>query len=149
MFKIVAFTLTIFYHYYKGSLIELAISVGVRQGRAALSKTLRGVRMENSSLLGLILRLYWLIAAPSLIIYLTLIRLLVNNEDNVSISIIGTSILLISIIVVRYIDIRFMNGATSEGEKATISDWYYYLKLCLFIIPSGTAIIFLIRYFFL
>ncbi|MBL8026368.1 MAG: hypothetical protein JNL74_08145 [Fibrobacteres bacterium] len=105
--------------------------------------------MNSSSFLSLIVRLYWLIVAPAFIIYFSLIRIIVNNEKSVKVSIVGTSILLASTIIVRYIDIRFFNGTTSEGEKATIKDWYNYTKLSFLIVPPGTALLLLVKNYIL
>jgi hypothetical protein len=34
-----------------------------------------------------------------------------------------------TLVIVRYVDIRFLNGQTAEGKPATMADWRSYTRL--------------------
>ncbi|MFH0918960.1 MAG: hypothetical protein V1913_01245 [Fibrobacterota bacterium] len=79
------------------------------------------------SLMGLVLSLFWLFLGNISLIYLAgvfAIRIEVHGAFYGILYWANAS----ALVVARYFDIRFFNGFTLEGAKATRDDWNRYLR---------------------
>ncbi|MBF0101849.1 MAG: hypothetical protein HQK77_13175 [Desulfobacterales bacterium] len=98
---------------------------------------------ENTPFRNIFARLYWMAIGPVVFILFS-INLIIKNNKPVVLSSIILWLIVISVIVCRYIDIRYLNGLTSEGEPATLNDWRKYsLFLSLLAVLIWVIILFL------
>ena len=78
--------------------------------------------------IGLLARLYWLILGNALPLFL-LVFIFEKRPPLPSLIDAAYLVLVVSLIIVRYIDIRFLNGNTGEGKPATMTNWRRYALL--------------------
>jgi hypothetical protein len=76
---------------------------------------------------GFFARLYWMFIGNAILFFL-LVYIVEKRVLFPSLWDAACWLTLASLIVVRYADIRFLNGETNQGEAATMSDWWRYSK---------------------
>jgi len=79
-------------------------------------------RNESTPSLGVLSRLYWMAIGPIAIILIVLAIIMKSFKNNIPTSLIYWSLVL-SIILIRYLDIRYLKGETADGEPATLNHW--------------------------
>lgn len=79
-------------------------------------------RTEPSPSLGVLVRLYWMAVGPIGIILIVIAALMKSLKNNILISLIYWGFVL-SVILIRYLDIRYLKGETADGEPATLKHW--------------------------
>jgi len=94
---------------------------------------------ETTSLTGVLLRAYWLILAHGATAIIALVMLAQNKQQSVALNALLLFIF-VTVILVRFIDIRYYKGETGEGQKATMNDW----KKWSLIITASYAVTFVI-----
>lgn len=77
---------------------------------------------------GVFVRLYWLILGNVLLFFL-LVSLFEKHPPLPSLLDAVYFVVVASLILARYIDIRFLNGETGEGTPATMTNWRRYTML--------------------
>lgn len=77
---------------------------------------------------GFLVRLYWLFLGNALLFFL-LVFIFEKHPKLPSLLDAAYSVALASLILVRYVDIRFLNGQTGEGKPATMAHWHRYALL--------------------
>jgi hypothetical protein len=75
---------------------------------------------ENSSCIGLILRLFWM-AFGSFALALCAIKVTLEYPRNLPVLTASVFLLAILMIVARYADIRYFSGKTCDGDPATMA----------------------------
>jgi len=70
-------------------------------------------------------RLYWMLFGNALLLFLFV---LIFEKRQATPTLLDAAFLLtgVSLIFIRFIDIRFLNGQTSEGQPATLTHWRGY-----------------------
>jgi len=79
-------------------------------------------RSEPSPSLGVLARLYWMAIGPIATILVVLAIIMKSFKNTIPTSLIYWSLVL-SIILIRYLDIRYFKGETADGEPATLKHW--------------------------
>jgi hypothetical protein len=75
-----------------------------------------------------LVRIYWLFLGNTLLLFL-LVLMSEKRPKLPSITDAAYLAAVASLIAVRYVDIRFLNGQTGEGKPATMSHWRRYALL--------------------
>jgi hypothetical protein len=74
---------------------------------------------------GVLARLYWMLFGNALLLFV-LVFLFTKRPDLPSLFDVACLLVVGSLIAVRFLDVRFLNGRTAEGEPATIDHWRRY-----------------------
>ena len=74
---------------------------------------------------GVLARVYWMFFGPT-ILFFSIIFILQKGQRFPSVFDAVYWIALVSLLLVRYVDIRFLNGETGEGQPATMAHWRRY-----------------------
>lgn len=82
-----------------------------------------------------LIRLYWLFLGNAILAFL-LVFIVEKHPKLPSLFDVAYLATLASLILVRYVDIRFLNGQTGEGKPATVAHWRRYAML---VAPVGLA----------
>lgn len=77
---------------------------------------------EYTPVTGIFLRIYWIAFSHGVALILTVNMALFSLQHSLLHNLV-LILIVISVIIVRYIDIRYCNGETADCKKATISDW--------------------------
>lgn len=77
---------------------------------------------------GCLIRLFWFFGGNILLLFLLIS---IFNRRSVTISDLGFFIVVACLIISRYVDIRYLNGRTAEGEPATMHHWRKYSAMLL------------------
>ncbi|MEW6087598.1 MAG: hypothetical protein AB1498_04780 [bacterium] len=89
-------------------------------------------KSNNTSSTGFLIRLYWMIIGNFTTILLA-VQIAANNPKSIMLFNVFYLLNTICLVILRYIDIRYLNGLTIESEPATIKDWKKYsVKLIIF-----------------
>ncbi len=80
---------------------------------------------EYSSGAGCLLRTYWLLAGPTILVFL-LADILQKSPEIPSLQDLGLIVAAASLIAARYVDVRHYKGQTGYGEPATLGHWRSY-----------------------
>jgi hypothetical protein len=83
----------------------------------------------QDSLIGLFARVFWSLLGN--LILLALAMGIYKTQPILSVIDIVFWVLAFSMILVRYIDIKYLKGVTFEGQPATMEDWRKYVKYFL------------------
>ncbi len=85
--------------------------------------------MENKTnptpMAGFFIRIYWMLYGNIITIFIALYILLKNPESSTLLSIFYF-LNIACLVFLRYVDIRYLNGMTTECEPATMSHWKKY-----------------------
>lgn len=93
--------------------------------------------VEYSSQAGCLARLYWMFLGNALL-FILLAYLIQKHPEFPSLLDVGYLLTLASLVGVRYLDIRHLNGETGDGNApATMSDWRKY---ALFLVTGCAAV---------
>ncbi|MDD5772386.1 MAG: hypothetical protein PHX78_02855 [bacterium] len=88
--------------------------------------------MENkenntpSTGIGMLIRIYWMVFG-NFINILIAINIVVKKHNSIMLLSIFYFMNIIGLIISRYIDIKYLNGQTTEYEPATMNHWKNYL----------------------
>jgi hypothetical protein len=74
--------------------------------------------------LGCLLRIYWMMLG-NVFVAIAAYKI-VQSEGELAIVDLVYWLFVVSLIMVRYVDIRLLRGCTSEGQPATMRDWQGY-----------------------
>ena len=85
-------------------------------------------RNSHPSAIGALVRLYWMFGGTALLLFI-LVFLLQEHPNKLAPLDAVYFVVTASLILVRYIDIRFLNGETGEGKPATMINWRRYAIL--------------------
>ena len=77
---------------------------------------------------GMLARVYWMGCGDPLLLLLLLV-IIAKHPKLPSLLDAAFFVAVASLILVRYVDIRFLNGQTGEGKPATLADWRRYALL--------------------
>ena len=85
--------------------------------------------------LGFFVRLYWMFVGNALLMFL--LGFIYSKHSKFP-SLLDAAYLgaLASLILVRYVEIQFLNGQTGEGKPATLAHWRRYAKI---VAPAGVV----------
>lgn len=81
-----------------------------------------------TSLIGLFLTLYWSFFGPFLLLFMAY---QIINDGNLWFWISLFWLDVVALGAARYCDIRYFNGMTTEGEKATLEHWKKHTRILL------------------
>ena len=81
-----------------------------------------------SSPAGCLIRLFWFFGGNLLLLFLLIS---IFYRRSFTISDLGFWIVVVCLIISRYVDIRYLNGQTAEGEPATMNHWRRYSAMLL------------------
>ena len=88
------------------------------------------------SIIGLILRIYWMMAGGFISLLAAVVAAVNHSETSRLPTIIFWSNSL-GLVIARYLDIRYFNGLTADGESATLKDWKRY---SLWVVAASIAV---------
>jgi hypothetical protein len=98
----------------------------------------------KDTLIGAVARLYWMLAGNA-ILYLLALTIVQQGHRRASTTDVAFFAVVASLILVRYLDIAWLGGATASGKPASLGDWYRYvawllpLSLAVWIIARATG----------
>lgn len=95
----------------------------------------------QTSGIGLLVRLYWM-GIGNVLLLLFLVFIVEKRLQFPSLLDAAYLIVLVSLVLVRYVDIRFLNGQTGDAQPATMIHWRRYAMI---IGSAGGAAWFLAR----
>jgi hypothetical protein len=101
---------------------------------------------SSSSLSAAAARLFWMILGNGLLIGLSL-YIAFNAGKSVLIPSCLYLLNLVCMILVRFIDVRFLNGLTADGEPATMRHWTRYSIILSGIAAGLWGVAFLLSHF--
>lgn len=81
---------------------------------------------EGQSGIAVLVRLFWMFLGNLLLIILSF---KIAQSEGISIADIALWSVAVAIVVLRYIDIKYLNGQTANSQRATLSDWRRHLLL--------------------
>jgi hypothetical protein len=95
---------------------------------------------KNPPILALFLRLYWMMLGyiPALLVAVNILKR--DNKSGIMFLLFFLTILFV--IKARFIDIKFYNGSTADGEIATMKTFYCFSAKVL----SGAAVVAVVLY---
>jgi len=82
--------------------------------------------------LGVLARFYWMAIGPMIIILIAIAIMMKSFEKNAITNLTYWGLVL-SVILIRYLDIRYLKGETADGEPATMKHWKRFCMLLLII----------------
>jgi hypothetical protein len=82
-------------------------------------------KKESTNAVGMLLRLFWMVIG-NMVLVMVAVSIIENRQTFLSIADILYVVLVPLLIVARYLDIKFFEGATASGEPATIKHWRKY-----------------------
>ena len=85
---------------------------------------------KQSTPLGILARLWWMLGGNMLLAF-SLIFIFRNEGGFFHPADWVFWITVATLVAIRYLDIRFLNGQTATGEKASMTDWVRYAVLLL------------------
>jgi hypothetical protein len=77
---------------------------------------------------GVLARLYWMFFGNLILVFL-LIFIFEKGPGFPSLHDAAYLVTLVSLLIIRYLDIRFLKGETGEGKPATMTDWRHHAVL--------------------
>jgi hypothetical protein len=93
-------------------------------------------RIESTPSLGVLARFYWMAIGPMIIILIAVAFMMKSLEKNVITNLVYWGLVL-SVILVRYLDIRYLKGETADGEPATLKHWK---RFCIILLTIYTCL---------
>jgi hypothetical protein len=87
-----------------------------------MAAPLKPISNEYTPATGIVLRIYWIALGHAAALIITIDMVLSSLQRSPLLNM-ALALILISVIVMRYIDIRYCNGETADCKKATMSDW--------------------------
>ena len=81
---------------------------------------------EGQSGIGVLVRLFWMFLGN---LFLVLLSFKIAQSKGVSIADIAFWSVAVAIVVLRYIDIVYLNGQTTNSQRASLRDWRRHLLL--------------------
>ena len=82
------------------------------------------------SLIGVAARLYWMLVGNA-ILYLFAVAIMQQGHQRAWITDVGFWATVGSLVLVRYVDVGLLGGATASGEPASRRDWHRYVARLL------------------
>jgi hypothetical protein len=96
-------------------------------------------RRSKPTLISAVARLYWMLAGNAALYLLALA--IAQQRQQASTKDVAFFAVVASLILVRYLDIAWLGGATASGKPASLGDWYRYVAGCFrFPWPSGSSL---------
>ena len=89
------------------------------------------------SVLGLFLRLYWMMLGNGLVVIAAAFPLM-DPGMPMALPLTGVVLGVVSLIAARFVDIRYCGGQTADGTPASLEDWKRYVKL---LVPSTLTLL--------
>lgn len=86
---------------------------------------------EQASPAGCLLRLFWFFAGNMLLAFLG-IQLFFRKSPSLSRLDLYFWLVMLSILAARYADVRYCEGATTDGQQATLQDWKQHAVTLIF-----------------
>lgn len=78
---------------------------------------------DRTPVAGCFSRLFWMFGG---LIGLIFLSFSIYNSHSFSIRDLAFGLLVLCLVLVRYVDIRYLQGQTAEGNPATMADWRRY-----------------------
>ena len=78
---------------------------------------------DRTPVAGCLSRLFWMFGGLIVLIFLSFS---IYNQHSFSIRDLGFWLLVLALVIIRYVDIRYLHGQTAEGEPATMTNWRRY-----------------------
>ncbi|MFH0918971.1 MAG: hypothetical protein V1913_01300 [Fibrobacterota bacterium] len=97
-------------------------------------------------ILGLFLTLFWVLAGNCSLIYIAYSIGFRKNIEPARYAILYV-LNILALMAARYLDIRFYQGNTTEGEPATLEHWMAYTRKLFIIAFLLLIVVFLVRVF--
>jgi len=86
---------------------------------------------SQNSAIGLLARIYWFFIG-NIFLFMLSLKIAMGEINDAFVGNLLFGITVVTLIFVRFIDIKFLNGQTAESEPATMTDWRRYtLKLIM------------------
>ncbi len=92
-------------------------------------------QIEPSPSLGVLARLYWMAIGPMITILIAIAVMMKSFEKN-AITNLAYWGLVLSVILIRYLDIRYLKGETADGEPATMKHWKRFCMVHLIVFAA-------------
>lgn len=91
----------------------------------------------TDSVLGLFLRLYWVMLGNGVVVIAAVFPLAYPQMSTaLPLACFGFGV--VSLIVARFVDIRYCGGQTADGTPASLDDWKRYVRI---LVPSALLLL--------
>ena len=91
----------------------------------------------TDSVLGLFLRLYWMMLGNGVVVIAAAFPL-VHPRIPIALPLAGAVVGVVSLIAARFVDIRYCGGQTADGAPASLEDWKRYVTI---LVPSALLVL--------
>ncbi|GEM_PF-3589193 len=110
-----------------------------------MKEAVKPVTKEYTPISGVILRIYWIAIAHGAALILTAKMVLSSLQRSAILNLVF-GLILISLIISRYIDIRYCSGETADFRKATVNDWRSWSFKVVTVYVTGFVLLHLSAY---
>ena len=93
---------------------------------------------DVTSIPGCFIRLFWMFGG---IIILAFLSISIFKHRSLSIFDLGFWLVVAGLVLLRFVDIRYLHGQTAEGKPATMDDWRRYSLWLMAIALGGWLIL--------
>ena len=94
-------------------------------------------RRSTDSVLGLFLRLYWMMLGNGVLV-IAAVYPIVYPQTPAVLSLAGFGFGVVALIAARFVDIRYCGGQTADGSPADLEDWRRYVRV---LVPSALLLL--------
>ena len=91
----------------------------------------------TDSVLGLFLRLYWMMLGNGVVVIAAMLPL-AYPQLPIALQLGGFSFGVVSLAAARFVDIRYCGGQTTDGGPASFDDWKRYVRI---LVPSALLLL--------
>jgi hypothetical protein len=91
----------------------------------------------TDSVLGLFLRLYWIMLGNGVVVIAAFFPL-AYPQIPIAFPLAGFGFGVVSLIAARFVDIRYCGGQTADGAPASLDDWKRYVRI---LVPSALLLL--------
>lgn len=91
----------------------------------------------TDSILGLFLRLYWMMFGNGVVVIAAALPLAYPQMPTAP-QLAGFALGVVSLVAARFVDIRYCGGQTADGAPASLDDWKRYVRI---LVPSALLLL--------
>ena len=91
----------------------------------------------TDSVLGLFLRLYWIMLGNGVVVIAAVFPL-AYPQMPAALPLAGFGFGVVSLVAARFVDIRYCGGQTADGAPASLDDWKRYVRI---LVPSALLLL--------
>jgi hypothetical protein len=112
-----------------------------------IKKDINQTNNAQESGLGILLRIFWMMIG-NVILFLFLVGIYESEKRALSLKDGIYWVIVILLIIIRYLDIKYLGGSTARGFPASMSHWYRYVAGLIICAGLLWGLAHITRYFF-